>query len=442
MVLRVATALSVLAMAIQASAQTALKPEIVTAIRQQVDSQYPALDALYKHLHSHPELSLEEKETAARIAAELKAAKCEVTSGVGGHGVVGVMKNGNGPTLMLRADMDALPIAEATKLPYASQVRTKDRRGAEVGVMHACGHDVNMTCLVGTARLLNDLREHWQGTIVFVGQPAEEIGAGARMMIADGLFHRFPRPEKCFALHCDARYPHGHVNYRSGQLQANVDTVDILVFGKGGHGAAPQATIDPVVIAARIVIDLQTIVSRELDPLDAAVVTVGSIHGGTKHNVIPSEVRLQLTVRTMNDKSRRHVLDAIRRIAGAAATSARAPEPKIIVDEDQFTPALVNDPELTQATVQALREVLGADRVHERPMSLGGEDFSRYVLAGVPGCYFFLGSVPPEKIEAAKNGGPPLALTHTDSYFPIPEPTIKTGVLTMTATLLQNAAKR
>ncbi len=416
--------------------------ELVTTIQQKVDAQYSYLDALYKHLHSHPELSLEEKETAARIAEELKVATCEVTTGVGGHGVVGVMKNGTGPTLMLRADMDALPIAEVTKLPYASQVRTKDRRGADVGVMHACGHDVNMTCLVGTARLMNALRDHWQGTIVFVGQPAEEIGAGARMMIADGLFHRFPRPEKCFALHCDARFPHGHINYRSGQMQANVDTVDIIVLGKGGHGAAPQVSIDPVVIAARIVIDLQTIVSRELDPLDAAVVTVGSIHGGTKHNIIPNEVRLQLTVRTTNDKARRHVLDGIQRIAKAATAAARAPEPKVIVDEDQFTPALVNDPELTATTTKLLKEVLGADRVHERPMSLGGEDFSRYVLAGVPGCYYFLGSAPPERVEAAKNGGPPLALTHTDAYFPIPEPTIKTGVLTMTATLLHAAAKK
>ena len=418
-----------------------LQPELLKTIQTKIDAQYQSLDTLYKHLHANPELSLAEEKTAARMAEELKAAKCEVTTGVGGHGVVGVLKNGSGPVLMVRADMDALPIVEMTKLPYASQVRTKDRRGADVGVMHACGHDVNMTCLVGTARLLNDLRDHWQGTIVFVGQPAEEVGAGARLMIADGLFHRFPRPEKCFALHCDARYPHGHINYRSGQLQANVDSVDIVVLGKGGHGAAPQATIDPVVIAARIVVDLQTIVSRELDPLDAAVVTVGSIHGGTKHNIIPNEVRLQLTVRTTNDKSRRHVLDAIKRIANAAAASARAPEPQVLVDEDQFTPALVNDTELTTATMKNLRAVLGADRVHERPMSLGGEDFSRYILAGIPGCYFFLGSVPPEKIDAAKNGGAALSLTHTDGYFPIPEPTIKTGVLAMTTTLIAAGKK-
>ncbi|QDU25537.1 putative hydrolase YxeP [Anatilimnocola aggregata] len=437
--MRVSALCLLMTSAVAAVAQDAT---LLRDVRKQIDSHYPSLETLYKHLHSHPELSLAEKETAARIALELKNAHCEVTTDVGGHGVVGVMKNGNGPTIMLRADMDALPIAERTKLPYASQVRTRDRQGRDVGVMHACGHDVNMTNLVGTARLMDELRAHWQGTIVFVGQPAEEVGAGARMMLADGLFHRFPRPEKCFALHCDARFPHGHVNYRSGQMQANVDTVDIVVLGKGGHGAAPQVTIDPVVIAARIVIDLQTIVSRELDPLDAAVVTVGSINGGTKHNVIPNEVRLQLTVRTTNDKSRQHVLEAIRRIATAAATAARAPEPTVLIDEEQFTPALVNDPEITAATVAVLKDVLGSDHVHERPMSLGGEDFSRFVLAGVPGCYYFLGTASPERVAAAKNGGAPLSLTHTDAYFPIPEPTIKTGLLTMTAVLLNATIKQ
>lgn len=433
--------LVVLSLASFSTAQTA-DPKLIGEIRTKVDAQYDSLDVLYKHFHSHPELSLAEKETAARVAAELNEAKCEVTTGVGGHGVVGVMKNGPGPTIMLRADMDALPIVEQTKLEYASKVRTKDRRGADVGVMHACGHDVNITCLVGVARLMNDLRDHWQGTILFIGQPAEEIGAGARMMIEDGLFQRFPRPERCYALHCDARYPHGHINYRSGQMQANVDSVDILVLGKGGHGAAPQATIDPVVIASRIVIDLQTIVSREIDPLDAAVVTVGSIHGGTKHNIIPNEVRLQLTVRTLNDKSRKHVLDAIKRISHAAALAARAPEPQVTVDESEYTPALVNNPELMNETMTLLKGILGADRVHERPMSLGGEDFSRYILAGVPGCYYHLGTAPPEKVEAAKNGGPPLTITHTDAYYPIPEPTIKTGVLTMTATLLHATKKK
>jgi hippurate hydrolase len=412
----------------------AAEPE---TIRAAIDKDYDHLEALYKHLHSHPELSLKEKETAARIAKELKDASVEVTTGVGGHGVVGVLKNGEGPKIMIRADMDGLPVVEATKLPYASQVRTRDRQGRDVGVMHACGHDINMTCLVGVARVLAKDRKAWSGTIVFVGQPAEEIGAGARMMIADGLFHRFPRPDMAFALHCDARYPHGHVNYRSGQLQANVDTIDIVLRGKGGHGAAPHTTIDPVVLAARVVLDLQTIVSREVDPLDAAVVTVGSIHGGTKHNVIPAEVRLQLTVRTTNDKTRKQVLEAIKRIAQAAAASARAPEPEVIVDEDQFTPALVNDAELTAKMSALFQKQFGKDHVHERPMSLGGEDFSRYVLAGVPGFYFFVGTAPPERVQEAKSGGAPLALTHTDGYYPIPEPTIKTGVLAMTLAVME-----
>jgi hippurate hydrolase len=414
----------------------------VTELRQAIDEQYAALDALYKHFHAHPELSLEEKETAARLAKELKEIGYDVTTGVGGHGVVAVLKNGQGPTVMVRADMDALPVAEVTGLPYASKRRTRDAQGRDVGVMHACGHDVNMTCMVGTARVLFKMRERWQGTLVFIGQPAEEIGAGARMMLADGLFQRFPRPDVCLALHCDARYAHGTVNFRAGQMQANVDTVDILVRGKGGHGAAPHTTIDPVVLAARIVLDLQTIASREVDPLDAVVVTVGSIHGGTKHNVIPNDVRLQLTVRTLNDKARQQVLEAIARIAKAAAVSARAPEPTITVDEGQFTPSLSNDAELTKKMVALFQKVLGADKVQERPMSLGGEDFSRFVLAGVPGFYFHLGSAPPEKVAAAKEGGPPLALTHTDAYFPIPEPTVKTGVLSMSAAVLSLMGKK
>lgn len=402
---------------------------------------YPELETLYQHLHAHPELSLQEQETAARLAQELRAIGVEVTEQVGGHGVVGVLRNGPGPTLMIRADMDGLPIVERTGLSYASKVRATDRDGKEVGVMHACGHDVNMTCLVGTARVLSQLKSHWTGTLVFVGQPAEEIGAGARAMLADGLFTRFPKPDRALALHCDARYPHGHVNYRAGQMQAHVDSVDITVRGKGGHGAAPQATIDPVVLACRIVVDLQTIVSREVNPLESAVVTVGSIHGGTKHNIIPDEVKLQLTVRTTHDELRKQVLEGIVRITRAAAQGARAPEPEIRHDPLAFTPALVNDPPLTHRTLGAIRHVLGADRVHERPMSLGGEDFSQFVLAGVPGCYFFLGTAPPNRVSESKSGGRPLAGTHSDAYFPIPEPTLKTGVVAMSIAVLELATR-
>jgi hippurate hydrolase len=416
--------------------------ERVAEIQKRVAADYPRLDALYKQFHANPELSLQEAQTATRLARELKERGFEVTEKVGGHGIVGVFKNGRGPTILVRADMDALPIVEATGLAYASKVRTRDSQGAEVGVMHACGHDLNMVCLSGTARVLVEMKDRWQGTLVFVGQPAEEIGAGARMMLEDGLFRRFPRPDYCLALHCDGRYAHGHVNYRAGQMQANVDTVDVTVRGRGGHGAAPHATVDPIVLAARIVLDLQTIVSREVDPLDSAVVTVGSIHGGSKHNIIPNDVKLQLTVRTTKDATRKQVLDSIERKVKAAARSAGAPEPSIKIDPGQFTPALVNDPTLTRKMAALFEDVLGKERVHERPMSLGGEDFSRFVREGIPGFYYFLGSVPPEAVaDASREGGRPLPPTHSDRYFPVPEPTIKTGVLTMSMAVLSLTGK-
>ncbi len=410
-------------------------------VEKRAAGEYPSLEVLYKHLHSHPELSLEEEQTAARLAKELTQAGFEVTPNIGGHGVVALLRNGPGKTILVRADMDALPIIEKTGLPYASKVRVRDGEGREVGVMHACGHDVNMTCLVGTARLLASMKERWSGTLVFIGQPAEEIGAGARLMLEAGLFKKFPRPDLAFALHCDARDPAGHVNYREGQMQAHVDSVDVLVKGKGGHGAAPHTTVDPIVLAARVVLDLQTIVSREKDPLQPAVVTVGSIHGGTKHNIIPDEVKLQLTVRTTTEASRKQTLEAIERVVKAAAQGAAAPEPVVKVDAARFTPALINDPALTRKTVALFREVLGEERVHERPMSLGGEDFSQFVRAGVPGCYFFLGSAPPEAVAEARRGGRPLPLTHSDGYYPVPEPTIKTGVLTMSLAVLNVLGK-
>jgi hippurate hydrolase len=299
-----------------------------------------------------------------------------------------------------------------------------------------------MTCLVGTARLLAGMRQHWHGTLLLVGQPAEEIGAGARLMLADGLFRRFPRPDYGLALHCDGRYPHGHVNYRAGQAQANVDSVDVLVKGKGGHGAAPHTAIDPIVLAARIVLNLQTITSRELDPTRKAVVTVGSIHGGTKHNIIPGEVRLQLTVRTITDADRQQVLEAIERIVRATAEGARAPEPVVTIDPGEFTPALVNDPELARQMVSLFAQALGPERVHERPMSMGGEDFSRFGREGIPTFYWWLGSVDPDRVaEARQAGGRPLPVTHSDSYYPVPEPTIKTGVQTMALAVLKLAGK-
>jgi len=301
---------------------------------------------------------------------------------------------------------------------------------------------MHMTAWVGTARVLAKLKDRWQGTLVFIGQPAEEVGAGARMMLEDGLFKRFPKPDFGLALHCDHRIPHGHINYTEGLALANVDSVDILVRGKGGHGAQPHTTVDPIVIAARIVLDLQTLVSREMNPNDPAVVTVGSIHGGTKHNIIPNEVKMQLTVRSTKDSVRKHLLDGIARIAKAAADAARAPEPLVTVDPAEFTPALHNDPALTRKTVTLFREVLGSDKVHERPPMLGGEDFSRYGRAGVPICLYFLGTMPPERIaESLKEGARPLPSLHSDVYYPVPEPTIRTGVLTMSLAVLNLVGK-
>lgn len=431
----------VVAFAASSTAQQPARPQPAD-LKKRIAADYERLDALYKHIHANPELSLQEEKTAARLAKELKEVGFDVTEKVGGTGVVGVLKNGPGPTVLVRADMDALPIVEETGLLYASKVRARDKSGADVGVMHACGHDVNVTCLVGTARQLAAMKDKWSGTLIFIGQPAEEIGSGARMMIEDGLFKRFPRPDYALALHCDGRYAHGLVNYREGQLQANVDSVDILVKGKGGHGAAPHTTIDPVVIAARIVLDLQTISSRERDPLEPVVVTVGSIHGGTKHNIIPADVKLQLTVRTLTDKSRKEVLESIARIAKAAAAGARAPEPEVKVDPGEFTPALFNDPALTKKMVPVLQETLGKDHVHERPLSMGGEDFSRYCREGIPGFYFWLGSVPQERVDEAKRDpARPLPPTHSSRYFPVPEPTIKTGVLSMTMAVLSLVGK-
>lgn len=414
----------------------------VAVVQQRLAGDYQRLEALYKHLHGNPELSLHEARTAARLARELKEAGVDVTERVGGYGLVGVLRNGDGPTVMVRTDMDALPVVERTGLPYASKVRTRDKNENEVGVMHACGHDMHMTVWTGTARVLASMKDRWKGTVVFIAQPAEEVGAGARMMLKAGLFKKFPRPDYAFALHCAANLPHGSVAYTEGLAMANVDSVDIIVHGKGGHGAAPHTTVDPVVLAARIVLDLQTLVSREINPIDPAVVTVGSIHGGSKHNIIPNEVHMQLTVRSTKDTVRKHLLDGIRRIAEAAAKGAGAPPPQVKVNPAEFTPALYNDPELTRKTAALFKDVLGADKVVYRPPMMGGEDFSRYGRARVPICLFWLGTIDPKRVaESERAKGKPLPSLHSDLFAPVPEPTIKTGVLTMSLAVLNMLGK-
>jgi amidohydrolase len=421
-----------------ASATFAADPPHLPAINKQIDTHADDLHKLYTHLHAHPELSFQEKESAARMADELEKAGFTVTTKIGGHGVVGVFKNGDGPTVWVRADMDALPVTEQTGLEYASKVKAKDRGGNDVGVMHACGHDIHMTCFVGTARTLVALKAEWKGTLVFVAQPAEEIGAGARAMIADGLFKKFPKPDYCLALHADAQLPVGQIHYTEGLAMANVDTVDLTIKGKGGHGAAPHTTVDPIVLSAQVIVDLQTLVSRETEPGDPAVVTVGSIHGGTKHNIIPNEVKLQLTVRSTKDATRDALLKGIDRIAQGHAAAAKAPAPEMKVNLDEFTPAVMNDPKLTQRLIELFGSVLGADNVKARKPIMGGEDFARFAESGAPICMFFVGTIAPDKYAASKkDGGKPLPSTHNDGYAPEPKGSVAVGVRTMTLAVLE-----
>lgn len=387
--------------------------------------------AFYKELHASPELSLQEEQTAAKLADAWERAGYTVTRGVGGTGVVAVLENGDGPTVMLRTDLDGLPVVEQTGLPYASKVRTKDKRGATVGVMHACGHDIHMANLIGAARLLAENRDRWRGTLVCIAQPAEELGAGAKAMLADGLFARFPRPDYAIALHAANDLEAGKVSVCSGYFGANVDSVDILINGRGGHGAAPHTTVDPIVLAARLVLDLQTIVSREIKPTEPAVVTVGSIHGGTKHNIIGDDCKLQLTVRTYSQEIREQIAAAIRRKAEAAAASVDGPTPE--VEYSEGTPSLYNDPELTARVESVLRKTLGDERVETAEPMMGGEDFSRYGKAGVPICMFRLGTIKKARLDAweAANETPPSM--HSSKYWPDPDPALRTGIRAMAA---------
>lgn len=406
---------------------------LVNLVQSKLDAQLSQLQETYLDLHKNPELSTKELRTSKKLADMLKQFGYEVTDKIGsekgGFGIVGILKNGDGPVVMIRTDMDALPIIEQTGVPYASQVRVRDAEGKEVGVMHACGHDMHMTCWLGTAKVLADLKDRWKGTVMMVGQPAEERGLGAKAMLDDGLFKRFPKPDFCIALHCDGSVAHGQIGYTNGLSMANVDSVDILVKGKGGHGSAPHTTIDPIVIASRIVLDLQTLVSRETDPLDSAVVTVGSFHGGSKHNIIPAEVKLQLTVRSFKDSVRKHLLEGIERIAKAAALAAKAPEPTIHIEQTEFTPSLYNEPALTKRAVASLNRALGEKNVLPRPPKMGGEDFSRFSRdGGSPIFLFWLGTIDPARVAESEKSGVPLPSLHSDHYYPVPAPSIQTGV--------------
>lgn len=409
-------------------------------IQALIDFEYPSLKELYYYFHAHPELSLYEQNTSARLAEELSKIGFEVSSNIGGFGIVGIIKNGNGPTVLVRTDMDALPIKEQTGLPYASTVLVKDEHGKEVGVMHACGHDVHMTVFIGTARLLTQIKERWKGTLIMIGQPAEEKGTGSQAMLNDGLFKRFPIPDYCLALHVAADLPAGKVGYCSGYSMANVDSVDIIIHGVGGHGASPHVTKDPIVITAQVILALQTIVSREIKPTESAVITIGSIHSGTKHNIIPDKAHLQLTVRSYSDKVRNQLITAIERITKGIAQAAGVPKNKMptITIHDDYTPSLYNDPILTERLVNAFQIALGKNNVVSYEPEMIGEDFARYgrTKHNIPICMFRLGA-----IEGKKGQNMPdqesLPSLHSATFAPVVEPTIKTGVNAMTIAVLE-----
>lgn len=404
-----------------------------------LDTQMPSLAETYRWLHMNPELSYQEEKTAARIADHFRADGFEVTTAVGGHGVVGLMDNGEGPILMLRCDLDALPLNEQTALPFASTAAVKLSSGAETGVMHACGHDLHMTNLVATARFMSQHRDQWRGTLMVIAQPAEERGAGARAMLGDGLFDRFPKPDYAVALHVSSDKPAGAVGVLAGYALANVDSVDITVKGRGGHGSAPHTAIDPIVQAADLVMSLQTIVSREVKPIEPAVVTVGSIHGGTKHNIIGNDCHLQITVRSYTDKVRKQILAAIARKAAAVANSYNAEAPIISVSEG--TPALKNDADLTSRVKSVFEQTIGAEYVDIDEPSMGGEDFSQYGRAGVPILMYRLGTVSQARLDRYKTLGVPPPPLHSSHYYPDLELSLKTGVLTMTAAAMNLLAK-
>lgn len=409
-------------------------------IAERVNDLYPSLFRLYTHLHANPELSGQEIQTSRRIAEELRSAGFQVTEGIGGHGVVAVLENGHGPVVMLRADLDALPIAEKTGLPYASTARGRITGIGDVGLMHACGHDIHLTVLVGAARLLMAMKDRWQGTLVLVGQPLEEVGAGARAMIEDGLFTRFPRPCCALALHVSPSLPAGTVGFREGSFWAGCASLEIVIRGIGGHGSRPQETKDPVVMAAETILLLQTIVSREISPLEPAVLTVGSIHGGTKGNIIPEEVVLQVNYRYFNDETGRQLRAAIERTVLGVAMAGGVPEECMPIIKDLYAgPPINNDPELAKHLFEAFRGVLGNDNVIRTERFTFSDDFSQFGTegGGMPLCYFLLGTAESGSgVEEGMAGttGPGI---HNPCFAPIPEPTIKTGTKAMVAAIFK-----
>jgi hippurate hydrolase len=419
-----------------------------------IDRDIVALVATYKTLHAAPELSHHEEKTAAFFANQLRALGYIVTEHIGkyeraewsGYGVVAVMKNGAGPTVLLRTELDALPVGEKTGLPYASKVKTKNDAGQDVSVMHACGHDVHITNMLGTARMLSELKDQWRGTLIILGQPAEETIDGARAVLRDGLYEKVPRPDYTIALHDSADLEAGKVGFTPGFSLASSTSVDIKIRGLGGHGSKPDATKDPIVVAAQVVMALQTIVSRENSPLEPAVVTVGSIHGGSKHNIIPDEVDLQITVRAYKEEVRLKLLKAIERITKGIAIAAGIPEdraPIVKISGTEVTAATYNDPQLTERLAAVFVKALGQENVVRMPPAMASEDFGYLSLdQKIPATQFSLGAVDPAKVKQSKETGTPLPSLHSALFQPLPEPTLRTGIKAMTSAVLELMKKQ
>jgi amidohydrolase len=412
-----------------------------------IERDLASLLSTYKALHAAPELSHREEKTSAFVAGELRKLGFTVTDRIGkfqnaqwtGYGVVGVLKNGTGPTVLVRTELDALPVEEKTGVPYASNVKTKNDAGVEVSVMHACGHDIHMTSFLGAARLLTELKGSWSGTLVMLAQPAEETGDGANAMLRDELYTRFPKPDFAIALHDKPELETGKVGYTPGYAMASATSIDIKIRGIGGHGSAPETTKDPVVMAAQVVMALQTIISRENSPLDPAVVTVGSIHGGTRYNIIPDEVNLQLTVRTYKPEVRQRILASIERIVKGVALTAGIPEDRApIVKVSEGTGSTYNDPQLLERLAVAFRRVLGEDNVVQMPPMMASEDFGYFSLdQKIPTTIFWLGASDPAKVKQSRESGVALPGLHSALFAPVPEPTLRTGVKAMTSAVLE-----
>jgi hippurate hydrolase len=422
-----------------------------TAQQQSLDAlierDLASLLATYKSLHAAPELSHREEKTSVFVAGELRKLGFTVTERIGkyqnsqwsGYGVVGVLKNGLGPTVLVRTELDALPVEEKTGLPYSSNVKTKNDAGVDVSVMHACGHDIHMTSFLGTAKLLTELKNSWSGTLVMVGQPAEETGDGANAMLRDEMYTRFPKPDFAIALHDKPELETGKVGYTPGYAMASATSIDIKIRGIGGHGSAPENTKDPIVTAAQVVMALQTIVSRENSPLDPAVVTVGSIHGGTRYNIIPDEVNLQLTVRTYKPEVRQRILASIERIVKGVALTAGIPEDRApMVKVSEGTNSTYNDPQLLERLAGTFKRALGEENVVKMPPIMASEDFGYFSLdQKIPATIFWLGASDPAKVKQSRESGVALPGLHSALFAPVPEPTLRTGVKAMTSAVLE-----